>query len=343
MKELYDKKLGANLLALPPEVLFIILSNSLEPHLIHGCRRLRDVLPPFVQWTKALAGIAVCSSDPTKYPFSQYEGYTKVLEMYESNSVLAPLTPSRKRDIREAVFLSTWFKPSRFRDTILSLYYAMPDDLDAFHAENYQFGPRFGGGTPINNGVVVFRLDQFSVAISNHGSAARKQFVRIWLTESDRIEPTAIDNVRMPGLRKANTAEGMVLGFIWASDFHHCTVSKVEATQDGLVHCILDNFIPAVKMHVRQLGSISRSGSLGGVEWKHVVLAAKHSKADIMKLLLERHTWPVWDAVKVRQLAGHVKTKEVDEWEAKYRMLMYECRMQRSHEQYEVQQRLAGQ
>lgn len=343
MNELYNDKPGANLLALPPEILFIILSYSLEPQLIHACHRLHNVLPPFVQWTKALAGIAVCLSSPTPYPFSLYEGYKRVLDTYEADCGL-PLVPSRKRDIREAVFLNTWFEPSHFRHTILSLYYAMPDDLHAFHKAKHQFGLRSAWPVTCRGtyGCSVLRLDQFSVAITHPQSAPRKQSIKIWLTDNDRIEPTAIEDVRMPGIRHSNTAEGMVLGFIWASDFQH-TLSNVEQMQDGLVHWILNKCTPGVESYVRQLGNISQSGSLGSVEWKHVVLAAKHSKAEITKLLVERDAWPVWDVVKVRQLADELKSNKSEEWETKYQMLMYECRMQRSHEQYEVQQRLAGQ
>ena len=344
MNEFYADKTGARLLTLPPEILSIILSHSVEPHLIHACRRLRNILPPFVRWTKALAGIAICLSNPRTYPFSLYEGYKRVLDAYEADYGL-PLVSSRQRDIREAVFLGTWFKPSHFRSTILSLYYAMPDDL---HASRKAI-PRFllGSEPPVTYrgtyGCNILRLDQLRVAITRLQSAPRMQAIKVWLTDNDRVEPTAIEAVRLSGIFNSKSAEGMVLGLIWASNFQHCTLSDVEKKQECLVYWILSKCTPRVKLYVRQLGNISQSGSSGGVEWKHVVLAAKHSKAEITKLLVERDAWPVWDVIKVRQLADELKSKKSEEWETKYQMLMYECRMQRSHEQYEVQQRLTGQ
>ncbi len=93
--------------------------------------------------------------------------------------------------------------------------------------------------------------------------------------------------------------------------------------------------------HLRKLKNCHLSDPSGGVDWKQVVPAARHSKVAIMKPSLSRRAEPMWDGVKVKQLSYNVEVSKTEEWGMKYEMLVSECGMQQYHHQYEIQQRLA--
>ena len=336
----------ASLASLPPEIIFMILGYSLEANLIHGCRRLRNVLPPFVQWTKGLTGIAVCLSDPYAFPYTQYRRYIQLFEQYASDCGLISQASSRKREVRAAVFTSTWFNSFHLRATLLDIFHSMPEDISAFQQRGNYVGThllipagaifRLGGD---RHHLHVFRLDQFCVVIGRSFASSRDS-LRIWEPDGESSKVTTTVSMPLSRTWRRSPVERKVVDFVWNVRGMHHNDFDADRIRDALVFCIMEKDVVCARDLLDSLERANQSDPFGGIEWKHVVLATRHGNAESLRSLLYRPIWPVWDAAKVKQLAYDIKAKQCEEWETMYKLLMRECKMQRSQEQYHLQQRL---
>lgn len=112
----------ASLGTLPTEVLLQILFQSHEPALINVSRRLRQVLPSYVRYAKSLAAIATCPEGPCDGLLNVV--FERVMRQYHADCWILPLTSARIWEIREAVWMSTWFGSRQFEAIVLELYHS---------------------------------------------------------------------------------------------------------------------------------------------------------------------------------------------------------------------------
>jgi hypothetical protein len=121
----HDSKMAItrpSLATLPVEIQLQILFDSLSPALLHTSSRLRNNLPPYVAFTKAIAAIATCPEGPSEGLMKDV--YERVMTRYYhdiwQNARLLPL--SRRWEIREKVWRSSWFTSTYFEKIVLELY-----------------------------------------------------------------------------------------------------------------------------------------------------------------------------------------------------------------------------
>lgn len=107
--------------ALPAEILLPILIQSCSPSLIHVCSRLRDMLPPYIRYTQALAAIATCPEGP-EHGSLMRGVFDRAMEEFYADCCIAPLTITRKWQIRREVWTSRWFGATQFEAIVLLLY-----------------------------------------------------------------------------------------------------------------------------------------------------------------------------------------------------------------------------
>src|SRR5690242_15673321 len=98
--------------SLPTEVLLQILFYTHEPALINVNRQLRQVLPPYIRYAKALAAIATCPEGPCGGLVGSI--FARVMRQYHDDCWVLPLTTNRIWQIRAAVWQSRWFGPEQF-------------------------------------------------------------------------------------------------------------------------------------------------------------------------------------------------------------------------------------
>lgn len=107
---------------LPTEVLLQILFYSHEPALINVSPHLRQVLPPYVRYAKALAAIATCPEGPRGGLVNAI--FDRVMRQYHDDCWVLPLTTDRIWQIRTAVWSSRWFGSCQFEAIVLELYHS---------------------------------------------------------------------------------------------------------------------------------------------------------------------------------------------------------------------------
>lgn len=117
---------SSSLNTLPTEVLLQILFHSHEPALINVSRRLRQALPPYVRYAKALAAIATCPEGPCGGLMSLV--FERVMKRYRDDCWVLPLTTDRIWQLRAAVWTSKWFGSYQFEAIILELYHSFLEE-----------------------------------------------------------------------------------------------------------------------------------------------------------------------------------------------------------------------
>lgn len=338
---------GLSLLTLPPELILMILCQSIEPNLIHVCRQLRNTLPPFVQWTKSVVGIAMCLTETGTGNSASYPQYRQLMQQFTNQCGIKPLTSSRKDEIRANLLASNWFRPEHFLKVLSELYDSMHEDLIEYWAQRSlgtlmvsplqaqqasQKFVRLGQGQ-----MYLVRLSGLCFAVRTI-SAHYPAYFSIWKYHSGQYEPTVMHEVRCTSGRMWKR-EGTVLTFIWGFDFTVATEPDISDLRDILVYFILQKNVESVKEILERLSSLN---SPGGVEWAHVVLAARLGYSEILKVLVFQDIWPAWPAANVRWLADAMKQEKGQSWKAVYQLLHYEWKMQQARNQYRAQKCLAA-
>lgn len=112
----------ASLEYLPTEVLLQIQFQCLEPALVNVSRRLRQVLPPYVRYSKSLAAIATCPEGPCAGLMSRV--FERIMRQYYADCWIVPLTSADIWRIRDAVWTSRWFGSYQFEAIIMELYHS---------------------------------------------------------------------------------------------------------------------------------------------------------------------------------------------------------------------------
>lgn len=112
----------ASLESLPTEVLLQIQFECLEPALVNVSSRIRQSLPPYVRYSKALAAIATCPEGPCAGLMSRI--FERVMRQYYADCWIVPLTSADIWRIRDAVWRSSWFGSRQFEAIIMELYHS---------------------------------------------------------------------------------------------------------------------------------------------------------------------------------------------------------------------------
>jgi hypothetical protein len=323
----------------------MILIHSMEPNLIHACRQLRDTLPSFVQWTKSIAFIALCMIEviPQYRSAYAYAAFRQLIQHYETDCGITPLTASRRRAIRVEVYTSSWFKLLHFHAMMSELDHAMTGERDPQHLG---VGWQLGRSLP----KVSFRRIQLGrdgdMSIIKEGElriARMRDFrsnqvkLSIWISSEDCVKPTAI--VERFGARDGE--KGVVDRVLWSVTMTGQSAESVESLQEAMVCRILQNDAELLQSILPRLRGADDSDPLGGVEWKHVALAAELGHIGVLDLLLHRPVWPAWEPAKLIQLADSIRNSKTKAWATICQRLYYDWRMQRSQKQYHIQGRLA--
>ena len=328
--------------SLPPEILVLVLTYSQEANLIHTCRHLWKSLPSFVNWTRALCAISLCLTEIKQPELAQYSPFEMAMREYRSEIGLKLSTPLELDQIRAAVFTSCWFTKSHLQRTISSLLrlIALEERRVLYDRTVFRCQRVYNGsGAPILIGnrhiaVRLYRFREYGVVVSvTHGRTRSPVVLNVWHSNAETIIPSAITAV--PAARNWPSADSMYymnIRFLWGDTTGDGFTTSEDTARDAVVSGILQNDAADLSEIMRYL-----PGPRQGAEWTHVVLAANMGRLEILKVLLNRPVWPAWEIYDLRELADKVKESKTEGWAEIYRLLAYEWRMQRSHEQFSHQ------
>ena len=324
-------RMRITLQSLPPEILFMILSFSFEPNLIHTCRQLRSILPPFVEWTKSLTALAICLRQRETPFYVWSKEYVRVLREYESICGIGPLTLARRRELRAAVFKGAWFTEVHFRAMLLELHEVLCEAEPAMEETPFKALTSI----TIQNGHIgrrqqrmqLYTFDQLTVAVR---APRRKKMesVTLWWADDERIVPTKIINMPLSRVgSREHQDEAKALASLWLLRFIVSEPTDRQTLQDALVASILEKDMFNLTLILEKAKSHHPSDPLSCVEWKHIDLAARQGNPEIFKVLLYRDTFPAWEELEVKQLAEEVKNNKNEGSVVIHRLLMSELRM----------------
>jgi hypothetical protein len=115
---------ASTLLSLPNELLLKVFHAAREPCMIHACRRLHDILPSYINYTKSLVGLAFGTRDPGN-PICIYHDQTWPLDGCSTRE----WTAHQRNELQRDVSRSSWFTMKHFKKTNVTCLKELLDGL----------------------------------------------------------------------------------------------------------------------------------------------------------------------------------------------------------------------